>query len=374
MNRLLLGWAWNSIATATIVTLLVGMFALALPRVHRATATVEGSPDAILEIRSAAFLSGVVENTSLKFDELGTFRDVAFGRNSADDRLTRLVKSMNVSPGEKGNWIDISVDAPDAELAAAVANEVARHYLRGSLQNQAPEMEAAILERLETAEAALRAYRNEVPEARNLSVRIAETINSIEQRELRRAELESEIERLKKHREQITEGDYESLLPEQSVRLALNQRDQILLKREQLAARYGPHHQKMIAVNAELAGAEQRVDEELKRGGERTTQNIDLVSSQYGKVRGEIAEQKAALERLFEVESRVHSLEADRDAAERRYQSMVNKTIDQNFAAAVVPEDLIASRLLEILSIVFIASVLIIGAALMLRYRMQSVP
>ena len=168
-RRTILGWIWNSLATATIITLLVGMFALALPKVHRATATVYGQSGDMLEIRSTAFLAGVVKESDLDFVGLQRFEDVLLGRRGPEDPVTRLAGNLQLTKGDGENWIDISIDAPDAKLAAAVANEVAKYYLRKVAETDSPELDAAIIARLENAELVLLDYLNENPWMRDLA-------------------------------------------------------------------------------------------------------------------------------------------------------------------------------------------------------------
>ncbi len=368
MTRSFITVVWSSLATAFIVTLLAGMFLLALPKVYRATATVAGTGDAVLYIRSEAFLSGVVSESNLPINELETFQDVLLRRKGPDDRVARLIENMTVEKDPFESWIDISIDAPDAELAADVANAVARRYVLSRAEDEdSSELERQASQNVTDAIAELEAFNSEHGGRAALEAAHAEQLRQQAALDVERQHLEQQLEARRVHVGQVQDGDFESLMDDQSFAMVLSQRNQKQLNYDQLQTRYGKQHQKMVAAEAELATAETMLRTQAMVSSKRLTQEIKRIQTQQRDLElrvSSLEEMKAGSANRLKT---LNDLEQAVQEAKTEFDSVTQQLSAESYAKAIVPRDLISTQLLWMLAGVFGVTTVLVSVILVFR-------
>ncbi len=369
---------WNVLATSTVVTLLVGIFLLALPRVYRATATVTGSGEQMLEIQSRIFIDGVVKNSPVDFSKLVRFQELILGQQGTRDPATRLIESMTVArvgqedAAGEDQWIGISIDAPDAELAMAVANHVAEHYLRTVYNDESIlKSENEAREQLSVAESAWLEFQKQHPQ---VLVLVQEKERLVRLREKLLADidiLDARSRTLTAHAAQIKQADYESLVGDQLLAKSLAQLSELVLKQSELETRYGAQHSRIREINAKVSDSRQQLKEQAMLATERMKQEIQEAA------KGKQALHKALLDldesrmALGSMEVSFRALELDKLAAKRRYEAIVDETYKRHYGAAIVPMDLLGSRLTEIVGYVYLGCLVLFGVITLVRARMK---
>lgn len=365
----LLSLLWNALSTATIVTLVIGMFALALPPQYRATATVPVDDDTLLLLRSEDFLRSLINaNQAIPYQNLTSFSERLLQREASLDPLGRLIRSLTVTPGDRDNWVNINIDAPDPKLATRLVVLLASSYeqrLTDKVETR-PEIELAA-DRLTAAEETLLAFQGANPRSRNIELerdRIASLDTSLLDRI---TATRNEIDRLTQGLQQLQKGDPGLLVEDPAVRRAFDLRDATRLEREALASRYGTLHQDYIAIEAALRAARAVVAEEVKVGTQRAEQRLvdqRRLLDQLTSEQATLAQERLS---LADLSHQLDGLVQERDAARRNYDVLKERTPEYGYSAAVVSRNLIASQLLPVLGMVFLVTTLVLFVVMLSR-------
>jgi len=247
----------------------------------------------------------------------------AFAQSVAIDRF---LARLNVEPLRNSRLVDVKFRSADSQLAARIANQLAKHYIEHSLEYKftasrdastwLAEQLAEQRQVVETAETRLQRYREE-----NDTVSVEDSGNIVVQK---LAELNSALTRAKTERMQkeaverqlvaieqdraaldafpvVLENSY---IQQQKAELADLQR-----QRAQLADKLGDLHPDMVKINSAIATAQAKVQAEI----------ANVVSSLHTEYKAAVAQE--------------HSLTKALDDQKREALSMNRKAIDYGVLA-----------------------------------------
>ncbi|MEE8234184.1 MAG: hypothetical protein V3R41_05855, partial [Gammaproteobacteria bacterium] len=285
-------YAWDIFATSTVVTFLASIFVFGQTPVYRATATVVANGEQIqadiLYLGSADLIQKIVDRGEIDFprqisdpaaqgfgfmswipghaDKPYTARSARQddGGFAAEYIVSRLQENLTVAKGEKSMWIDISFDSPDQQLAANVANLVARTYL-GLDDPKDIERTLALSRELELAEKELLDYISEKPGAESSAHHLLSLESELEglENELTSQRIEMSEQKIILTRLKPLRIENPDLMAEDAVMIqdpnlskARQKKEELAIRWKEMATRYGSQHLKMIALNAEIAETE----------------------------------------------------------------------------------------------------------------------
>lgn len=304
-------YRWWILATTLAVTTLVALWTVRLPKVYRATATLEYDPNPAsplgssvediggqvshflmsreffetqnLIIQSRAVAERVVERLGLAADP--SF----FGQDDNSDwepvakevAAQRLQSKLSLDPIKDTRLVRLEVRDNDPERAAALANMISDAYIEKTMEDRLGSTAAAaewLAQQLDStrrelneSEYALHEFKKEhnvlsvsVENRQNL---LAEEIREYNERltgaRARRIELQARLERLKRarsHPEAVQDNAVGEDSELDSLRSTLRAK---VMERASLTVRYGDSHPTILELDGEIASIRATINEEV---------------------------------------------------------------------------------------------------------------
>jgi uncharacterized protein involved in exopolysaccharide biosynthesis len=356
---------WNAVMTATVVTLLSGLFVAAMPPVYRATATVKGSPDDKLVILSADLIRHVAGGTQANLNNLsGWFEQLAQAKPSGENLLQQ---KLFVQVGEEHGWIDITVEAQDAETATTLANDVATAFVRRSaVVRLSVEDKAALFVQVEQTDQSLLAFLAEHPKL---------LYSSNEHRRLNTelAALATKKNLIKSDRNklQATLGFLDSgqlgAISEPGIVRASKEVELQQQRHAELSTRYGSQHQKMKSKVAELEVAKTYRQAQVAAYRTRLVDQSREVENRLAEVERSIDTVNVSSAALASSLLVLEELKQDQASALHKFQGMSEDTVFETFAQALPPQNSLGFNQLLLLGFVFLASFTLMVALMVFR-------
>lgn len=348
---------WNASLTATVVTLLAGLFVAAMPPVYQATATVKGEPDGILVIRSGDLLVEVLSKVTLKPGQLRGWLQT--WTSEKEDNLTLLKQSLTVESGEHEGWIDITIEASVAKTAAELANEISKIYL-GRIENLkfTPEVRATLFKPVEALDEAIRAFTLANPNIANFK----RELQALDQKLILNSRtidnLAVQLEALEK--EKLNARTDPTQIRDGAVIRALQRRDAQTVRNAELKTRYGERHQKMIEGEAGLGEAEKLLAEAIRDHLTRLDKKRQPLLDQrlaFENVAREIAKERHS---LLSLEAEYQQLKLERESALARFSGLTTEQKRYDFSEAVPPPNSLGMSRLFLLAAIFVATFVLV--------------
>lgn len=369
-------YRWWIVATTLAVTTLVALWTVRLPKVFRATVTLEYDPNPVsplgssvediggqvshflmsreffetqnLIIQSRAVAERVVERLALASDP--SF----FGQEDNSDwepvpkevAAQRLQNKLSLDPIKDTRLVRLEVRDNDPERAAALANMIADAYIEKTMEDRLGSTAAAaewLAQQLDStrrdlneSEYALHEFKKEhnvlsvsVENRQNL---LAEEIREYNERltaaRARRIELQARLERLKAARTN-PEGVQGSAVGEDSELDALRSelRTQVT-ERASLSVRYGKSHPTILELDGEIAAIRQSIQEEIGSLIEVAAGDLkEMQAVEQGLSTVQNQAQKAGLElNLREIE--YSRLNRKRESSSQLYDLLLQRTAE----------------------------------------------
>ena len=357
---------WNALLTSIVVSLISSLFLLAASPTYLATATVSGSSEEMLLLTSADLLAAVLEGNDVQVRHLENWKDTWLERKTSDIILLR--QSLTLSHRSETGWIEITIEARDPETATLLANAIAQEYVLGVRRFSAsPEQRLLLAENVTAIEDERLVYIKDNLAARDLS-RAQNTLDQqfdellTEEQRLRQA-----VDAGSQQLVLINSGDMSTLSKETGVQRALKRRDQLRLDRAQLIPRYGDRHKRMIAINAEIATAENMLAEQVRESELRVKLRVDQLAKSLvtlGSEKQGIAAEQDALDQIT-LDMKV--FEDKHGAALRAYESGGADDDANRYSAAIVPDNSLGLSQIQLLALIFIGSFLVTALLLALK-------
>lgn len=357
---------WNALLTSIVVSLISSLFLLAASPTYLATATVSGSSEEMLLLTSADLLAAVLEGNDVQVRHLENWKDTWLERKTSDIILLR--QSLTLSHRSETGWIEITIEARDPETATLLANAIAQEYVLGVRRFSAsPEQRLLLAENVTAIEDERLVYIKDNLAARDLS-RAQNTLDQqfdellTEEQRLRQA-----IDAGSQQLVLINSGDMSTLSKETGVQRALKRRDQLRLDRAQLIPRYGDRHKRMIAINAEIATAENMLAEQVRESELRVKLRVDQLAKSLvtlGSEKQGIADEQDTLDQIT-LDMKV--FEDKHGAALRAYESGGADDDANRYSAAIVPDNSLGLSQIQLLALIFIGSFLVTALLLALK-------
>ncbi len=367
------GILWNALLTAIVVTLLAGLFVAAMPPVYRATATVQGSSEDMLRLRSADFLERALKSSKIGTQDLvGWLEEITSARLEG---VQLLQQKLFVSAGDQPGWIDITVEAQNAETATRFANDIARLHSEMMTRVQlTAEEKARLLQEVEAVDERLAKFLDENPEVLRFKQAQQQLGTEVKRLENQKLRIENQ-QALDREQLQAVRGDAVGALTEPGVVRAASRLQAYETKRAELASRYGDQHQKMLAVNSELLLARTHLEEELAAYGRRLEQRIMDNEAKTRELQNRIDEFEQKIERLDLSVVEYEKLGTARNTALARYEGMSDSEPSKVFSRAVVPGNALGFNQALLLVVVFLASFMFMAILMVIRAgRVESTP
>lgn len=357
---------WNALLTSIVVSLISSLFLLGASPTYLATATVSGSSEEMLLLTSADLLDAVLEGNDVQIRHLENWKDTWLERKTSDIILLR--QSLTVSHHSETGWIDITIEARDPETATLLANAIAQEYVLGVRRFSAsPEQRLLLSEKVAVIEDERLVYIKDNLAARDLG-RAQNTLDQrfdgllVEEQRLRQS-----IDAGSRQLVLINSGDISTLSTEAGVQRALKRRDQLRLDRAQLIPRYGDRHKRMIAINAEIATAQNMLAEQVRESELRVKLSVDQLAKSLVTLGAEKQGIAAEQDALDQITLDMKVFEDKHAAALRAYDSGGADDDANRYSAAIVPDNSLGLSQIQLLALIFIGSFLVTALLLALK-------
>ncbi len=356
---------WNALLTATVVTLLAGLFVAAMPPVYRATAIIKGDSDAMLKIQSGDLLRNVVGTTKADLGKLEGWLEQLM--NARADPVVLLKEKLTVSVGEDPEWVNVSVEAQSAKAASILANELAHLYLKMNAKVRlSPEEKAQLFLAVEESNTSLMTFLQKNPALLNVAAEHARFERDIEQAQNRRRVLLNTLEQFEERRLAVSRGEVGTLTEPGVVRAS--QRLQVLnVKLAKLSARYGSQHMKMSALEAEIQKATELLDEALGAYAARIKLKILELQGQLSQADEALDDLAVEFDRFVNQELELKGLTLAKEAAVKKFEGMTEDSRVELVADAVPPRNTFGFNQLMLLGIVFLGSFMLMVMLMVIR-------
>lgn len=312
--RLLWAYKWLILAVVTAATVVALFWTLRQPKIYQATCTIEYDPNPpsplgrevedvanpagsfwmsreFFSTQNRVIASRTVSDRVVR--ELGLHQDPTFFYLTEDERegwagatvdqaAEELRARLTVEPIEDSRLVAIQITDRNRERAATLANAIAHAYIEKTLEDRMGSTVSALEwlgNQLDTlrgqlgeSELALHHFKIEhnilsvsMEDRQNLvAADITHFNEALTQARTRRIELQARYVRIQAAAQGDTPEEAAAAFPENStlsgVREALRAK---IGEREGLAARYGPNHQRMLALDAEIADLRRQLAEEI---------------------------------------------------------------------------------------------------------------
>ena len=356
---------WNALLTATVVTLLAGLFVAAMPPVYRATAIVKGDSDAMLKIQSGDLMREIVGTTKADLGKLEGWLEQLMSARA--DPVVLLKEKLTVSVGEDPEWVNVSVEAQSAKAASILANDLAHLYLkRNARVRLSPEEKAHLFLAVEESNRDLLTFLQQNPALINVAAEQARFDRRIEQSQQRRRALLNTVEQFKEQRRAVSAGEVGTLTEPGVVRaserlLVLN------VTLAKLSARYGSQHMKISGQEAEIRKATELLGEALDAYAARIKLKIIELERQLSQADEALGDLAIELDRFVNLELELKRLALVKEAAVKKFEGMTEDSRVELVADAVPPRNTFGFNQLMLLGIVFLGSFMLMVMLMVIR-------
>jgi len=342
---------WNAFLTATVVTMLAGLFVAAMPPVYRATATVKGEPDGMLIIQSGELLGQVMQTSGIKPDDLYGWLEEWAGSDVAGAVL--LKQKLFVSAGAEPGWIDVTVEGRVAKSTAVLANEIVKAYLDRIRQNELTvEAKAALYQIVESRERELAGFLAANPrivDFRNEKNRFDAELRGIDQR------IAEQQRRYQQVESQITlarQGNV-SETNDAAVKRVARERDMFASQLASLETRYGKQHKRIREAQAKLNEAENQLRQAFSSSLSRLSVQARQVEAAIQAAESEKVQKNRAIEQLLALEVQHQKYRMARQSALDQLNGMTQEQRRYEFSEATPPSNTLGFSQLLLLGGVF---------------------
>jgi len=308
-----------------------------------------------------------------------------------------LMLRTNVQFVGKSHLIEIDVQLPDPDLAAAAANAMAQGFIDSQLDNNLKFSQATsswmntrlieLRDNLRSAENKLQAYREaqglvDVDGVATISANeLQMTGNRMIDARRQRAEAESQFNQV----QALSNGHLDKLssvpavLSNPLVQQFQAEQAKAQAKVEEMSKRYGPKHPTLIAARSELATATTSLRLQVQQVVAGIEREYQLAQANEGALRQSFNNNKEQIQEISRKEFQLRELQREVDSSRALYETFITRfketaaTSDINSAKArivdpaIVPAEASKPRKLLIVAIAAVAAA-VIGVALALLF------
>ncbi len=360
-----LGILWNALLTASVVTLLAALFVAALPPVYRATAIVQGTSEDMLRMLSADFLEQVLKESKADTSDLvGWLEEVTSAKQQGSQLLQQ---KLFVSSGEEAGWINVTVEAQNADTAQKFANDIARIHSQNKTRVQlTPEEKAVLFMGVEAADEQLKKFMEMNPEVLRYTQERQNLIRLSERSDQQTKQLQQQLENFRQQLEAARRMEI-GALTEPGVVRASQRLQNYDAKLSDLASRYGEQHRKMLAAVAERETIDKQLKDELAAFSRRLEDRIQRVRSDVSKAQKTTDEISGKVSSLDEAHLEYEKLKLERKTALARYEGMSEEASGEVFARAVTPGNTLGFNQALLLAFVFLVTFMLMAILMIVR-------
>jgi capsular exopolysaccharide synthesis family protein len=266
--------------------------------------------------------------------------------DEAESAFQGLEAYVSVEPVKRSRLVLITARMPDAELAATVANRVATEYIAMTEAERREASEAAsrwlegqltgLRQRSEEASGAIQRFVESHKLVPAEDGRLALVVQQLEERN--RAYTDAESDRVQKEARfrMIASADPQtaaSLIGSDVLRDLKT--DLARLEREVSRARtvYGPQHPKMVELEADLANAQARLDQEIGKGRVAAEREYMAAVRRASELARRLDTQRDVAIRQHARQMQLHLLRKEAEASESVYGDLMKRLKELQLAA-----------------------------------------
>ena len=356
---------WNSLLTASAAALLAGLFVMAMPPVYQATATVRGESNDLLLVMSGDLLLQAFTAAGVPESDLDGWLEEFSGTGAKG--VERLQKNLHVTTGEQPGWIDISVEAANANSAALLANEIAKAYLdRTRINELTKDVRLALFSPVELADrqiAALLEQHTSLVDFRAEKTRLENELN------INRQEVQVELNKKNYAEEQAMLASSKTL-SDLNDPAAAHAARQVRVQQETLAVlstRYGNAHSKFQEAEAALNSFEANLDDAFSQAAIRYEQRMSQIDRRVGELEGKKRELEIQIQDLLALLVQKEKLQMSRRSALDRFNGVTRSEERYEFAEAVPGSRAVAGS--QVIVVAFVFAFVFLFVAGLMTYR-----
>ena len=253
-----------------------------------------------------------------------------------------LLSSLTVAPVRNSRLVDLRVTSPDPQLAADMANGLARAYIEQNLEyrfaasREASDwLEAQLAEQrkmVEESEAALQLYKEQhdavaVEDRQNIVVqRLADLNGAATRAKTLRIEKEALYNQLQSlHRTQGIDT-FPAVLGNEYIQRLKGDLGDLQRQKAQLADRYGDRHPEMVKVNSAIDSAQAKLQSEIGKVVESVGAEYQAALAQERSLVGALESQKSEALRLNRKGIEFSVLQREAESNRQIYEALLQRT------------------------------------------------
>ena len=358
---ILLAYWKISVALFVVLVAVVGLVAVKMPKTYSAVATLivnfkSQSPLAAQELSdSGSYLSTQIElirsdsvlDDAISRTSLIKVPEFARGNSGGDAMLgdwvaAKLRQNLEVGPGRYGSQlIYITANASNATLAANIANAVVDAYMeRQNTGAFSPsdaraarytEELAALKLKVETAQRALTAFRNEVGSVdldsksdleRNL-------LQALENRLLEARNVKTSSQARMVGRSELTT----SMLTSTTIASLRDEGNKLVAKMAQLRTDYGPNHPDVVALQSQIDANKAALAGAKTAFQNATSFDVEVTSNEVAALEKAVAAQRAKVIQASQYRDQAAKYQLELESAQSVYRKALDGYDQEYFAA-----------------------------------------
>ena len=266
--------------------------------------------------------------------------------------ISKVMSNLSVQPVRNSQLIRVSFESPDRELAAVVANEIARVYIENDLegrlrmtQNAASwlsERVKGLRQSVEGSERALMEYRDreKIVDAKGIALGASSQLTSMTTNLVTAQQKVAELESSYRQVQAVLKGDSRTALESvpavarsTNVTSLKNAESEAERKMAEAAKRYGPDHPRLISADADLRAARENTKRAVDSVVATITREYEIAKSTEQTMITSLDKSKTEIRDIGRKEFQLATLERDVQANRQLYDMFVSRSKETNITS-----------------------------------------
>jgi len=328
---------------------------------------------------------GYLESTPIKWDDDSLAKAV----------LPKFNKQLSIEPIRLSLLVKVNFESLDKQLAADVANTMARSFIDSDLDVRfqmtqrasawLEERMVGVREKLDASEKALQAYRDQAgivdiksESQSGAGKQIEEVTQRLVETRLRRAEAENAYNQIKNAPKGADLSSLPAVVKNVVVGEALKQQAEADRKLSEIAQRYGAEHPKYVQAEGEAKTARDNVKRQIETVVQSVTREYEVAKGTENMLAQTLSQAKGSVQGINRKEFQLNLLEREVDSNKQIYDLFLKRAKEtnvsgdlQNPVGRVVDQGKVTNtpvkpQKIQIVSVAFIVGLLIAAAASLL--------
>src|SRR5450830_7837 len=273
---------------------------------------------------------GYLESTPIKWDDDSLAKAV----------LPKFNKQLSIEPIRLSLLVKVNFESLDKQLAADVANTMARSFIDSDLDVRfqmtqrasawLEERMVGVREKLDASEKALQAYRDQAgivdiksESQSGAGKQIEEVTQRLVETRLRRAEAENAYNQIKNAPKGADLSSLPAVVKNVVVGEALKQQAEADRKLSEIAQRYGAEHPKYVQAEGEAKTARDNVKRQIETVVQSVTREYEVAKGTENMLAQTLSQAKGSVQGINRKEFQLNLLERDVDSNKQIYDLLI---------------------------------------------------